>query len=201
MKIIAQSWAKTSDLPKYIFLNEKLGYTDPKYDKCLYWSRQWEYGWIREILQKISKNQSLLDVGVTPNTRMKCLLENLDFDLHSCDIYDHRDFKNFTKCNIKENPYQDESFDNVMSISTIEHDDDPLACLKGMIRITKGGGLIILTLDYGEFGGWPIQKDKLLKFLEFLGIKSLPPYPQDLIKSEDYCSINGIRVLGLILQK
>lgn len=201
MKILEQSWAKKSDLPKYTSLNKKLGYLDSKYDKCLSWSRSWEYGWVREFLLTLPKNQSLLDIGVTPSTRLNCLLEEMSFDLHSCDIYDHRNLKNFIMCNIGNSPYKDEQFDNVMSISTIEHDASPVKCLKEMFRITKTGGHVLFTIDYGENCGWPVSKDILEKILKELSIDGLPKYPQDIIKSEDFCSIKGIKVLGLIIQK
>lgn len=63
MKILRQSWAKKSDLDKYTELNKKLGYFDFNYQKELYWSRQWEYGWINEFLLSLPDNLSLLDIG------------------------------------------------------------------------------------------------------------------------------------------
>lgn len=203
MKIVKQSWAKKSDLENYKDLNRKLGYFEPSYQKELSWSRQWEYGWVREFLLTLPKESSLLDIGVTPATRFNVLMEGLEsFIVHTCDIYDHKNIVNFTKCNIGDSTYKDEQFDNVMSISSIEHDADPVKCLKEMFRITKTGGHVILTIDYG--GGntaWPITTKALMGITEFLGIKGFISYPQDIIKSEDFSTIGGIRVLGLIIQK
>jgi ubiquinone/menaquinone biosynthesis C-methylase UbiE len=42
-------------------------------------------------------------------------------------------------------PFEDESFDLVVSLETVEHTDDPTRALSELVRVTKRGGRLIVT--------------------------------------------------------
>ncbi len=46
-------------------------------------------------------------------------------------------------------PFEDSSYDKVLSISTIEHIDDDALALHEMLRVLKPGGLLLLTTELG----------------------------------------------------
>jgi len=201
MELIKKGWANKTDLKLYEKINEKLGYNSKDYNNCLSWSRQWEYGWVKEFLDKLPNDLSLLDVGVTPEERMNVLLENKKFIIYSCDLNKVKGNGIFTECNIKNNPYKTEQFDIVMSISTIEHDKEPIKCLKEMIRILKFNGYLIITIDYGLEGGWPLSDKNFREFLSVVNLK-FENMPIDIIKSEEICNVSGkLRVYGFIIKK
>jgi len=50
---------------------------------------------------------------------------------------------------VREMPYEDASFDKVLSISTIEHVQDDVQAMHEMIRVLKPGGALLLTTELG----------------------------------------------------
>lgn len=192
-------WANDDDLPRFEELNKKLGYRDKNTINTIMWSRQWEYGFAKEYLDKLPKNPKILDVGITSLDKFKHFLRE-DFKVTTCDLLSTDKYVGeFVKCDIKDNPFDDDSFDCVLCISTIEHDDDPLSCVREMWRVLKPGGVLILTIDHAVNDG-KIQIAGLTKIIEFFN-KKVPPIPPNAILSEKYCQWNGLRVIGVIAYK
>lgn len=54
------------------------------------------------------------------------------------------------KADVMKLPYDNESFQKVLSISTIEHVLDDAKGMKEMSRVLKPGGLLLLTTEYNE---------------------------------------------------
>lgn len=195
MKILKYCWAKNSDyLEKSLFPNN--------FPAELKWSRQWEYPWVKEQLKELN-NISILDVGKTPDGYMNYIVKNKIISITTNDIGQHGDVNANIIGDIKNRNLFKNKYDVVLSISTIEHDENPLECIKSMLSYLKEKGLLILTMDFCDGNNYTIQRDKLNEIMEFLNIENwYEDSKQDnIIKSEDICVYENLRVVGLVIQK
>lgn len=131
-------------------------------------SRHYEYPFgVSEIVKLNGKKpiHKILDVG-SFGSPFGLILSSLDFEVVGVDLVDWKiQFPKFTlkKADIKDLPFEDESFDAVTAISTIEHcglprfneNEDKVGDIKAMqdiYRVLKDGGYCILTVPYVSHG-------------------------------------------------
>lgn len=199
-KFVECCWANKKDLESFSEFNKVIGFDSSEYPKHLMWSRQWEYAWVKQFLENVEgKDIKLLDVGSTPSTIMEHLVDP-SWIVDCCDVIDAKGYGKFTRCDIKNSPYIKQSFNVVMSISTIEHDSDPVKCVREMMELVKKDGYVVLTLDHDKSGAYKLSRSELVRLCNFVNVR-VPNEPENIIKSEEICNYNGLRVLGLILKR
>jgi len=130
-----------------------------------WWSRVYEYKWLRDVLIsyfKNTNNKSVLDVG-TGNTQPGIfILKDTGFnkvigtDIFSINSYKYNELLNLNMQYIKDNivrPSIKEKFDAVCCISVLEHFPvkwhEP--AIKNIIDFVKPQGCIVLTFDIRNF--------------------------------------------------
>ena len=59
-------------------------------------------------------------------------------------------------------PFQDCSFDKVLSVTVLEHSPNPLVFLKEQYRVLKQKGMIELATDNAPFYAWSVLKTSLI---------------------------------------
>lgn len=105
-------------------------------------------------LGKMDKNVKILDLGCGAAGFSKLLATNKFSSIFSCDadVYGSDVSKfNFQKCNLNEDlPYANEQFDVVVSLEVIEHLENPRKFIREVHRITKPGGLILISTPNNE---------------------------------------------------
>jgi ubiquinone/menaquinone biosynthesis C-methylase UbiE len=144
----------------------------PDFVYSAHWSRRFEYPWLIEQMGGIGafqKDWKVLDIGCADNPFQFLVASSIN-EYYAIDV--SQEFLdaskqlaiNFGISNIKhENvdatkilPYPDDFFDFAYSISTIEHMPPPfIPCIEEMIRVTKPGGKIIITMDVADFDQYP----------------------------------------------
>ena len=195
MKLLKYCWAKNTDyLNKDLFSSE----IPPE----LKWSRQWEYPWVKQQLKDLN-DISILDVGKTPQGYMDYIVENKIISVTTNDIGQHGDVNADIVGDIKDRKLFKKNYDVILSISTIEHDENPLECIKSMLSYLKNDGLLILTMDFCDGNDYSIQRDKLNDIMKFFNIDNWyeESKEESVIKSEDICKYKNLRVVGLVIQK
>ena len=70
-------------------------------------------------------------------------------------------------------PYAENSFDKVLSISTIEHVLDDVKGMKEMKRVLKPDGLLLLTTEYNENQSMLYNKEGFIRIYNESDIKNL----------------------------
>jgi len=77
------------------------------------------------------------------------------------------------KANIMDLPYSDNTFDKVLSISTIEHVFDDLKGMQELKRVLKPNGLLLMTTEYNEKIDMPFDKEGFLRIYNNSSIENL----------------------------
>ena len=70
-------------------------------------------------------------------------------------------------------PFEDESFDLVVVVGTLQYLMEPSACIKDVARILKPGGIIIALVPGKNFFHFLIQEIGSLFFLDFTNFSIL----------------------------
>lgn len=139
-------------------------------DKFYYWSlsnfcyhktyngrneRPLEYVFVLDMLMK-HKASNILDVG-TGKSCLPSLLNLCHFNVTASDSKDKYWSDGFVnthypvvKDDICNTGFNDDSFDAVVCISTLEHIADFNNAVHNMIRITKDGGILLLSFPYSH---------------------------------------------------
>lgn len=114
------------------------------------------------VLKVIDPSSTILDAGGgTHSPVLNALSSSGYLNLYACDVVDvnytpekFSDKIKFSIQNIAQTDYPDQFFHAVTCLSVIEHGVDHRSFFAEMSRITKKGGLLIITTDY-----WPDYVD------------------------------------------
>jgi len=162
------------------------------------WAMQSHYKTIcLDLSEFIPKGSKVLDIGCGDGARLGELRDK-GFDAFGCEI-NKSWVGNFVDYGDAENlPYDDNSFDVVLSIDVLEHLKNPVLALKEMFRVCKNRAFIIITPEEArEFYEdpthkveWDISrwKREISEFGEIEGV--FPPYGFLVMKLEEK---NGAR--------
>lgn len=145
---------------------------------------------LKQLQQIARRSEKILDFGCGEGTRLNTLLGD-NQQGHGVDInrfaissakrqYPHHHFKRYSGQRL---PYQDNSFDLVYSAFVLEHTTDPEVVIKGMIRVTKPNGkLVILCPNFGAPNRRSPNsvKNPITKLITGLIHDFLPPSPEHL---------------------
>jgi len=109
------------------------------------------------VLNNSNPESNILDAGGGYHSPVLKKLADLGYKgLYACDIvdvnyeFDYKDKIIFSIQHLECTDYQDNYFDCVLCLSVIEHGLDLHRYFREMSRVTKAGGILILTTDY-----WP----------------------------------------------
>ncbi len=139
---------------------EKIGeFWQPRRRKCYYWERRL----LLESLQKLSRHAlrgRLLDVGCGRKPYHALFADHVesywgvDFPVTMVNSY-----KSATQAdafaNCLELPFQNDSFDTVLSTQVLEHVPDPRLLIAEMARVLRPGGVLILSAPMT----WPLHEE------------------------------------------
>jgi ubiquinone/menaquinone biosynthesis C-methylase UbiE len=80
--------------------------------------------------------------------------------------------------------YLDGTFDKVSCLSTLEHIDEPEACVAEMVRVLKPGGIMVLSMDVASYARWnhTIDAGRAAGILRMVGL-GMPPEPPDVLSA------------------
>jgi len=123
------------------------------------WSRCWEYTYVYQQIKKIigKSKVKMLDAGAGwgffpyflqlnfPNVEIKCS----DYDPKLKQLYEKTNNGSLTVdiADMREMPYEDDTFDVIYCISVLEHTKDYDKIIQEFKRILKPGGTLIITFD------------------------------------------------------
>jgi len=103
-----------------------------------------------KVLELIPKDRAgrILDVGAGEGYLCR-MLKDIGYRVEACD-FQQENFKcpdvPFTKANLNSRiPFEDNSFDCVISVEVIEHIENHFQFVREMVRVAKPGGLVIIT--------------------------------------------------------
>lgn len=149
------------------------------------WSRQWEYPYVFGRIVSIESgaaNTRILDAGsgvtffpyfIKSNyisSEIYCADSNRSFE----ELYKHINIQseykvNFSRCDLRKMPYNDNWFDVIYCISVLEHTDDYPELLGEFYRVLRPGGRLVITFDISLDGTRDISVEKGILLLKELG--------------------------------
>lgn len=133
-------------------------------------TRNKKWSSVRSFINNLPKNTSLVDVGCGNGNNMTfrddLLYTGCDMCQQLLNICSKKNKWNLVKCDIRNLPFENNAFDNSMSIAVIHHLShaiDRLRACEEIVRITKPGGKIFIEVwsDGDEFS----KSDKKFKKL------------------------------------
>ncbi|MFX1252638.1 MAG: class I SAM-dependent methyltransferase [Promethearchaeota archaeon] len=115
---------------------------------------------IELLKQKVDPGKKILDIGCSGGLIRKYLLEEgVDLEYYGLDLIfealrsnkrHHIDVKLFN-ASATELPFQDETFEYIISCETLEHIPDTITTLKEIFRVLKPQGRVVLSVpNYGN---------------------------------------------------
>jgi len=155
-------------------------YTKNMVDRLLagfeYSERKVEVPFVLENLPEPNSNINILDIG-SCESELCNVLYDVGFSVMATDMRSpDKNFKNFTKCDARHLPFENNVFDVVTNISAIEHmglvptpyhtdveydSEADVKVMAEMMRVLKPNGQMILTIPYG------IGSDGLRSWVKF----------------------------------
>lgn len=155
--LLSTSFLLTTDLYN---IEKSLGRAQEHSD-AMHPTRRMEYPWVYMKLSPLSKDEIILDVGAGKTLFPLLIAQRvkeiytIDNDIESVDYLKKKvqmtDLKNITidLGDAKNIQFSSNFFDKVYSISTIEHilKEDAIHVIDELLRITKNGGKVIITMD------------------------------------------------------
>ena len=111
------------------------------------------------FLKKLKGEYNLLEVGASGNILRYLLPKNIKY--HSCDCFKPQDYI----CNLDYEilPFENDSFDIIICLETLEHIINPKRVMKEFKRVVKKNGMIIVSI--------PNDYNFVLRFYYLFGIK------------------------------
>jgi ubiquinone/menaquinone biosynthesis C-methylase UbiE len=202
--------------------------TDERKSECLlkiprdWWSRFYEYAWASNFIEE---NDVCLDAACGVPHPFKFYLASKCNDVYACDIdndildknklllrvseyFDEEDVKKagqyidkirFSCSNLINLPYEENKFDKIYCISSLEHIpiDDIRNVINELFRVLKKDGLIILTVDYPT-----INIDFLVNCLSTTGFKFVSSFTSEICNNAIYSPLlGGLYCFRLLLKK
>lgn len=141
-----------------------------------WWSRKYEYPWCANFVEK---DDICLDSASGVVHPFKYFLADICKEVHACDIdeditrvsYNNLTVKKSDIVDLKE--YEDNYFDKVYNISTLEHLEgkwkDAELFIQSAQRVLKPNGYFVLTFDVSDFDSVDVVLDLLSKYFQFAG--------------------------------
>lgn len=131
--------------------------------KRLMYGRPLEYGWVTQHLIK-AKGTKTLDIGCG-DSELSAYLAQLGLDVYAVDKFDFADvhkkymkiFKaeyKFLRADALKLDFPAGYFEQVIGISSIEHEKEDTRLMSECSRLCKPGGKILLTLPYDHYAFW-----------------------------------------------
>jgi len=125
----------------------------PIYESKCYLARNLYWNRIKTAINfaQIHDNQTLLDIGCNRgqllksirNENKKCKLWGVDIEPRITSLkIDNCDFR---ICDVKKLPFENDYFDAIFALSTLEHVPDLDSAIKEISRILKPNGLVIMS--------------------------------------------------------
>ena len=120
--------------------------------------RHVEYPWALNLIHNYSREALILDVGCA-GSMFPMLIYAIGFRVWGIDVRDaHSDLFSFVKGNICENIFDNETFDVITAISTVEHigiseyagDYTDFSAINEIHRILKPNGLFIMSVPFDK---------------------------------------------------
>lgn len=202
--------------------------TDERTSECLlkipsdWWSRFYEYAWASNFIEE---NDVCLDAACGVPHPFKFYLASKYTDVYACDIdndildknklllrvseyFDEGDVKRasgyidkikFSNSNLISLPYEENKFDKIYCISSLEHIPigDIRKAINELFRVLKKDGLIILTVDYPT-----INIDFLVNCLSNTGFKFISSFTSEICNNAIYSQLlGGLYCFRLLLKK
>lgn len=125
---------------------------------------------VKEFTSTIVKKSTILDVGCGNGKNVKYLLDNdikaygIDFSEKLVEVCKRKKL-NVKVGNALDIPFEDNSFDNVISIAVIHHlqkEEDRIKTINEMIRVCKNNGKILISVWAVEQSGQEVQNRKFV---------------------------------------
>jgi ubiquinone/menaquinone biosynthesis C-methylase UbiE len=120
---------------------------------------------VRDFTSTLVKNSTVLDVGCGNGKNIKYLLDNdirafgIDFSEKLVKVCKRKKL-DVTVGDVLNIPFNDNSFDNIISIAVIHHlqkEEDRIKALNEMIRVCKNNGKILISVWAVEQSGQEVQ--------------------------------------------
>ena len=111
-----------------------------------------EYSWVLRKLRH--KRGSLLDIGCG-DSLLDYKLVDLGFKVYAIDLNYHPSLRKktgftFVQADITNAPFEDGSFEWILAISTIEHIENDIGCMKEIRRLLIEDGIVLITIPLGK---------------------------------------------------
>lgn len=120
------------------------------------------------IIYEIHDGAKVLDVGCNSGEFIKYLKEKKGCDVYGVDISGQliekckeKGLENTFHCDADKLPFDKETFDVVTLMETLEHFDDPKACLKEIRRVLKPNGYLLGTCPHANLERYVWSDDRL----------------------------------------
>lgn len=195
MEYIGFAWAGDLQKPSLKSTCEALqslplGELDYMSDWIHHWSRQWEYPYIKNAIDKYAARLEVaksslraLDsgCGVTPIpfwlSAEGVEVTGVDLDEACAEKWSQElnvtcrldpALTRFELGDMEKLRFSDEEFDIAYSVSAIEHADRPEKCVSELCRVCRSGGLVALTFDVCEDGDHGLNARQFEKVQDIL---------------------------------
>ncbi len=147
------------------------------------WSRQWEYPFVNDRIRQLFERPSLrvLDAGsgatffpyYVMSQHGDAHVSCCDYDKSLAKIYDQLNDAAQTKvafsvADLRNLPFEDQSFDVVYCVSVLEHTNAYEAIVDEFYRVLRPGGKLVITFDISLDGRHDIPASKAAELLALL---------------------------------
>jgi len=152
------------------------------------WSRQWEYPFVAQVIQRTKGTTNILDAGsgitffpyFLASQNRRATITCFDSDAMLRNMFqrvesDEKSQVKFMQGQLEKTSFRDKSFDLIYCVSVLEHSKQVRDILLEFYRILKPQGKLILTFDISLDGDGDISLNRARHLLTFLQ-KTFPKY-------------------------